>query len=618
MFREGILIRKKGKFEAGRQIRHTAAPEEAPQQQTAEAKTQKKGLSAGIKAAIIVGGFLLAGLLGVTAYGLALMGGDTIFQNVYVAGINVGGLSRTAAVDAVQQAIADSYASDTLSVILPDRELTLDPEVTKIALNAEDAIEQAMRYGRDRGPFMAIKLHHLSQSSEYTVDLESSLNLDTDYIRQKIDEVAADCQSELVQPSVTVDEEKGVIEVTCGSPRVRLNADELFEKVVARFSGNDFSPLVYDYDTEPCDAVDLQGYYDQYCTPMTDAYYDEQEHKLVPEVSGFGFDVEYYTQKIALAQAGEVFTIQMEDMEPAVTLADLEKEYFSATLASYDSPHVVNSARTNNLTLACKAINGTILNPGEVFSFNDTVGERTAEKGYLGATVYLAGGASEEETGGGVCQIASTIYECCLLANLQVVERAPHMFAVTYVPAGQDATVYWGSLDYKFKNSTGHPLRIDASVSNGYVHIALVGTAEEHDYASIKLSYQTLSTKDWKTVGVLNKDDTEVIEITLGDNNTATDADGNVYNVKDTVETAYTGSSVVTYRHFLDKDGNELSKETLVRSDYNKRDKKVLLEPVSEQTTTEDPTAADFDENGNYIGDPSADPGTDPWANDWT
>ena len=609
----GIHIRKKGKFEVGRTPSAVPASDDHKNEQPG----RKGGLSSLAKAGIIIGSFVLAAVLAVTAYGFMLMSGDTIFQNVYVAGINVGGLSRRAAVAAVDEAIADSYKSDTLTVVLPDRELVLEPEATKVALNAEEAIDQAMRYGRDSGPYMAIKLHFLSQSSEYTVDLQSSLNLDTEYIRQAIDETAEDCRSELVQPELTLDEEAKQITVVCGSPRVELDADALYDEVLARFSGNDFSPLRFDYDTEPCQAVDLQSYYDKYCTPMHDAYYDEQEHKLVAEEAGFGFDVQYYIQQIALAEAGDTIVIQMQDMTPEVTLAELEKEYFSAKLAAYDSPHVVNSARTNNLTLACKAINGTILNPGEVFSFNDTVGERTKEKGYLGATVYLAGGVSEEELGGGVCQVASTIYECCLLANLDVVERAPHMFAVTYVPNGQDATVYWGSLDYKFKNSTQHPLRIDASVSNGYVHIALLGTSEPHDYASIKLSATTLSTKPWKTVGVLNEEDEQVIEVTLGENNTATDAQGNVYKIKDTIETAYTGSTVVTYRHFLDKDGNEISKETIARSDYNKRDKKLLLELV-QPVDGEEPAEGEYDEEGNYTGDPSADPlsgdDVDPWA----
>lgn len=299
--------------------------------------------------------------------------------------------------------------------------------------------------------------------------------------------------------------------------RSRWTLNKLYDAVLARYDAGNFSELTFDYDTVPCESVDLKPYYDKYCTEMTDAYYDEEKHELVPEVKGFGFDLEYYTQQIAMADAGQTFTIQMKDLVPEVTLESLEKEYFSTTLAKYDSPHVVNADRTKNLELACAAIDGTILNPGEIFSFNKVVGERTPEKGYRPATIYQAGGKSEAETGGGVCQVASTIYETVLYADLDVVERAPHMFTVTYVDMGQDATIYWGSLDFKFKNSTKHPIRIDASVSGGYVHIALVGTAEEKDYDHIKMTYTTLSTTPWKTVGVLSADakDEDAFEITV-------------------------------------------------------------------------------------------------------
>lgn len=187
---------------------------------------------------------------------------------------------------------------------------------------------------------------------------------------------------------------------------------------------------------------------------MKDAYYDEEKKELVAEKVGFGFDVSYYTQQIAMADAGTTITIQAEEMQPEVTLADLEKEYFADVLGSCDSPHTAQAGRTKNLELACKAIDGTILNPGDEFSFNKIVGERTAEKGYQKAIVYQTGGKSEAEEGGGVCQVASTIYTACLYADLKVTERAPHMFTVTYVQLGMDATIYWGNLDYMFVNST--------------------------------------------------------------------------------------------------------------------------------------------------------------------
>lgn len=418
----------------------------------------------GARIGIIAGAVVLIAVVALCGYGFSIKNSNTIFPNVYVAGVNVGGLKREAAITAVEGAVNKSYAADTLHVILPDRTLDLDPEITNVALNADEAIDAAMQYGRSGGPIKAIRTYLSAKHNEHNVGLESTLNLDTAYIRDVIDKTAAEVKQDLVQPSVSVNEASGIISVTTGSPAVALDADALYEAVLERFAANDLSDLKFSYETTPCDAVDLQPYYDKYCSEMKDAYYDEENHELVEEVKGYGFDLPYYTQQIAMADPGTTVTIQMEDLVPEVTLEKLKETYFSYTLAKYDSPHTAIPARTNNLELACKAINGTVLNPGEEFSFNGIVGERTKAKGYMGAIVYLDGGKSESEEGGGVCQVSSTIYECVLLANLQVTERAPHMFEVTYVPRGQDATVYWGQLDFKFKNNTGYPIRIDASV----------------------------------------------------------------------------------------------------------------------------------------------------------
>ena len=443
----------------------------------------------------------LLAVLGVCTYGFILKGSDTIFPNVYVAGVNVGGLKRDAAINAVKLAVEQETAADTLTVVLPDRTIEFTPEVTNVALNPDEAADAAMNYGRDGGPIKALITYQKAKKDRQDIALESGKNLDTTYIRDLIDQTARACASEKIDPIVTVDADAKTVTVVTGSPKISLDADKLYDEVVARFESGDFSDLKFDYDTEPCAPVDLQTYYDQFATEMKDAYYDEEKKELVAEKVGFGFDVSYYTQQIAMADAGTTITIQAEEMQPEVTLADLEKEYFADVLGSCDSPHTAQAGRTKNLELACKAIDGTILNPGDEFSFNKIVGERTAEKGYQKAIVYQTGGKSEAEEGGGVCQVASTIYTACLYADLKVTERAPHMFTVTYVQLGMDATIYWGSLDYKFVNSTDHPLRIDASVSGGYVHIKLMGTTPaDKSYDHIVLHNEVIATRQPKTV----------------------------------------------------------------------------------------------------------------------
>ena len=632
----GIFIRKKGKFEQSRTPKKPSVAEQQVNKPAKAAKQPKQG--SGKKGLIIALAIAVLVVLGVCSYGFVLKNQDAIYPNVYVAGVNVGGLKRDAAISAVSEAVEKSYASDTLNVVLPDRTLSLTPEVTQVALNPEQAIDEAMRCGRSGGPISAVINYLRAGKSEYTVDLDSSLNLDTEYIRTLIDQTARECASDKIDPIVKVDEDAGTITITAGSPAISLDADKLYDAVIARFASGDFSDLDFDYDTVACESVDLQQYYDKYCKEMTDAYYDEEKKELVPEVNGYGFDLPYYTQKLAMAKAGDVITIQMEDLVPEVTLEELKKTYFADTLASYDSPHTANAARTKNLELACKAINGTVLNPGDEFSFNKIVGERTKEKGYQAAIVYTDGGKSEAQEGGGICQVASTIYTCTLLADLEVTERSPHMYLVTYVEPGMDATIYWPSLDFKFKNSTDMPLRIDASVSGGYVHIKLVGTKQEHDYDHIKLRGVYASSTAWKTVAEV---DGKKVEITIAKGagvdangnaiDLAVDANGNKYVLGSIIEGEYTGYTINAYRDFIAADGSTIRSELLHTDQFKHRDRCYSVTPyvepepdVPEEPDPDDPNYDpdydptvdpddDDDDDSHYTGDPSAMPEPDFW-----
>lgn len=623
--RQGVIpIRKKGKFETSRAQKTGAPASRAPQPTAAQKNTprasgaaKKKKTSGGgaKKAVVIVACLLVIAVLGVCAYGFALKNSDKIFPNVYIAGVDVGGLKRDAAVTAVSDAVKTSYTSDTLNVVLPDRTLQLNPDVTQVALNPEGAVDEAMAYGRDGGPFKALRMYLASKKNEYSVSLESSMNLDTEQIRGMIEQTAREVESERIDPSVRVDEDAKQIVVNTGSPATSLNVEALYAAVLDRFATGDLSDLSFDYDTEPVTPVDLQQYYDKFCSEMADAYYDEEKKELVKEVSGYGFDVQYYTQQLAMAEPNSTVTIDIELIEPEVTLEELEKKYFADVLAEYDSPHTGEADRTKNLELACKAIDGTILNPGEEFSFNGIVGERTTEKGYRAAIVYTGDGASEKEAGGGICQVASTIYTCTLLANLQVTERAPHMYLVTYVQAGMDATIYWGQLDFKFKNSTEYPLRVDASVSGGYVHIKLVGTKPETDYDHVVLRHNTINTKAPKTVDV-NKKEITIVPSGGRDEtgkliDIAINQDGEYFTIVKIKETAYTGYTVVAYRDFVDADGKVLRTETLHTDVYDSRDTMYELAPyTAPEEPDPEPDPGEEDPNNPGTTDPD-----DPWDN---
>lgn len=144
---------------------------------------------------------------------------------------------------------------------------------------------------------------------------------------------------------------------------------------------------------------------------------------------------------------------------------------YSKVYATYTTNYVNNANRTTNLKLACKAINGTIVQPGQTFSFNKVVGQRTSAKGYKKATIFTGSTGTAQSVGGGICQVASTMFNAALIGNLGIVERHQHSQRVSYCPLGRDAAIYWGSEDFKFKNTTNYPIKIGATCANGKLTI---------------------------------------------------------------------------------------------------------------------------------------------------
>jgi hypothetical protein len=160
--------------------------------------------------------------------------------------------------------------------------------------------------------------------------------------------------------------------------------------------------------------------------------------------------------------------------------------YYSNLYATYSSNYVNNANRTTNLTIASNAITGTIVKPGETFSFNDVVGPRTAAKGYKDAPIF-SGSGTTNGTGGGICQVASTMFNCVLLSNVQIVERHQHSQRVSYVPLGRDAAIYGTTQDLKWKNNTNYNIRVVMTVKDGVITCSFY-TCEKVQPASVQIS----------------------------------------------------------------------------------------------------------------------------------
>ncbi len=165
-----------------------------------------------------------------------------------------------------------------------------------------------------------------------------------------------------------------------------------------------------------------------------------------------------------------VLEAEVKEVSPDLTADQLREKY--KTISTYTTTTTSNSNRNENIRLAVQALNGTIVNPGQEFSFNNTTGERTEAKGYKPATAYL-NGEIVQEPGGGVCQVSSTLYNAVVFAGLKSTERHAHSYEPSYVTPGEDAAVSYGGPDFKFVNNSDYPVAVKASFSSSDRKLAI-------------------------------------------------------------------------------------------------------------------------------------------------
>ncbi len=200
-----------------------------------------------------------------------------------------------------------------------------------------------------------------------------------------------------------------------------------------------------------------------------------------PEQKGIALDVDatrtaLLKNGVAELRDGEQVTMVITETDPPMTSENLGG--VNTLLASYTTSFGSSSAaRQSNIRKASAHMDGTLLAPGEVFSYNDIVGPRTPRLGWRNAPTYQDGQVVPGP-GGGICQTSTTLYNAVLRANLKVVERRNHSMPVHYVPPGCDATVDYGSQDFKFANNTSGPVYVQALTPGGRLTFNLYGTAE--------------------------------------------------------------------------------------------------------------------------------------------
>ncbi len=227
---------------------------------------------------------------------------------------------------------------------------------------------------------------------------------------------------------------------------------------------------------------------------------------IVPSQDGVGPDIDALarelTQVLADTESTRTVSLRTRRVQPSITTAKARTMGVQERISRYTTTYSAsNRPRVANIHLLADAIDGTLVPPGATFSFNGTIGPRTAEKGYVEAPA-IVNGKLVPQLGGGICQVGTTLFNTIFESGLPVVERRNHSFYISHYPKGRDATVSWGGPDFKFKNDTGHWVLLVTAYSNSSLTIALYGTDPGYDVEAQvgpwenERPYKTEETKD--------------------------------------------------------------------------------------------------------------------------
>lgn len=474
-----------------------------------------------------------------------------ILNNVYLADVHVGGMSKSEAMNAVKQTLESRYINENMVIDLSGMELLLTHKDTDSKLDVKAAVNAAYDYGRTGTKAEQEQALKDSRKEPHIIGLLPYLELDTKFIQETLTAYAQDTGSTLTQtsyglegpePELSADKfneniPTQTLVITMGTPGIGFDVKDVYNQVLDAYSLNVFLVTVENVESvkEP-DPIDLEAIYEEYYIEPVNATVNMQTFETEPGSYGYGFDLAQAEILVSRAEYGEEIRIPMQYIAPDLLDHD---SFFRDTLGEWQTRTTGNDNRNQNLQLACDAINGTVLDPGESFSFSSALGNIS---GFREAPEDTG---KEDTDQGGVSQVASTLYYAAMLSDLTIESRSNHGYIPSFIEHGMDATA-----SLKIRNSTGFPIRIEAKLSGGYVKVEIIGT-EERDYY-IVMDYTIANTYkpviEYKEFEHDNKEG---------------------YKDGDVIEEGITGYLVKTYKIKYDTEsGRELSKEFVTNSQY--------------------------------------------------
>ncbi len=485
------------------------------------------------------------------------------YPNTYIADINVSGKSEEQVISLLNTENESRFKDASFSVTVADITKTVYASDLAVAIDAKKAAELA--FVKSSGGNFITKPFKFIKAAFSRNEIELPVVFDSELLGLITSEFAV-ANIQPIDASYVIDDDE--MTLTPPSDGYLLNEEEFARTLNDKFSSEDYSDITIELQLAEAAHHDMDKLYEEVHTTAYDAKLEVVDGKniVTPHVVGIDFDLDA-AKRLHDASPDKEVVIPLTVTQPKVTTYMVQSTLFQDTLSTkttYYSPKKIN--RCANVRLAANLVNGTILNPGEVFSFNKVVGQRTAARGFKLAGVF-SGGEVVDGLGGGICQVSSTIYLASMYADMKTVSRRNHSFYVDYAPKGQDATVVYGSIDFQFENSSPYPIKILAHAKNNYITVTIKGTKTEEK--TVKITSNTLSTTPYTTKTVVN--------------NNLKPGERIVH------QAGQQGMTMDVYRHVYDKNGKLISKTYENRTKYVPMTEIIHVGPATAPTVTPPP-----------------------------
>ena len=463
---------------------------------------------------ILVFAFIILLAIAFTTFTFLNSKNENIISGIYIKGIDVSNLSIDEAKEKVQHYINENLP-ENINLVHNDYETSIPMSALNVNFDIDSAVNQAYAIGKSENSFK----NSITSLKALIVNIhiEPTLSLDEEQLNIALNDISSKLPDTVIESGYYIDETNLIL--TKGSEGNVVDVNQMSAYIKNAILNLTLKDTTFDIATkskQPSE-IDIDKIHSEIFKEPVDAYYTQDPYAVYPSENGVDFAISLDEAKTMLLENQDEYVIPLKTLYPNVTTNMIGTEAFPDLLSTYSTRYSTRDRdRTTNLQLAASKINGTVLMPGETFSYNQVVGERTIAAGYKEAPIYVSGEVVDG-LGGGICQITSTLYNAVLYANLEIVERSNHQFVPSYVTASRDATVVYGSIDFKFKNNRDYPIKLVCSVSGGIAKFEIYGLRSNNEYEVEISSYVTgsISTSTYSEAYRILKQNGQVVSTEL-------------------------------------------------------------------------------------------------------